>query len=193
MTPNIHTGHLVNNEQKTEAKVALQKRLGWPAEPKRALVCIPMGLSETTGGTLFEEVVEGLLTLPVQLLVLGKGSEHYGRLCTKLSKEKPHQVAIIPSKDEQIEEMLKASDIALLLSAPTADMTTNFARFGIVPISPKTEGVLNYNPNQESGTGFVYDGTTCWHCFGAAVRAMETYRFPFDWKTIQRNGLELID
>lgn len=185
--------HLVSNEQKAAAKAALQERLGWPVELKRAMICIPTGLTESTGGNLFEEVLPGLLTLPVQLCVLGKGSEHYGRLCTKLSKERPHQVAIIPSKSEQVEEMLRASDMALLLNPSEKDFFNLLSRYGIVPVSVSCDGVTNYNPNQESGTGFVYEGETHWHCFGALIRAMETYRFPFDWKTIQRNGLEMID
>src|SRR5207244_419988 len=84
MTPNTTHMRLTSTEEKAVAKETLQKELGWPVEPKRACVCIPAGLSDTAGGTLFEETVAGLLTLPIQLLILGKGSEHFGRLCTKL-------------------------------------------------------------------------------------------------------------
>ncbi len=47
-----------------------------------------------------------------------------------------------------------------------------------------------YNAQQETGNAFLYDPPSMWNCFAAMVRALETYRFPFDWKTIQKHGLE---
>lgn len=141
---------------------------------------------------MFEELLPGLLTLPVQILILGKGSEHFGRLCTKYAKEKPHQVAIIPSDNASMQQMLRASDIALFCTEQNKDMIDTILHYGIVPITPAGSAASNYNPNQESGNAFTYEGDTAWHCFAGAVRALETYRFPFDWKTIQRNGLETL-
>lgn len=181
---------LISAEEKRDAKAALQEKLHWPVEPKKACLCIPTSLTDTTGGAMFEELIEGLLTLPVQILILGKGSEHFGRLCTKLSKERPHQVAIIPSDNTSVAEMLKAADIALFCSEQSKETMDAVIQYGLVPVAPAGADMQNYNPNQESGIGFAYEGDTAWHCFAAAVRALETYRFPFDWKTIQRNGLE---
>lgn len=64
---------------------------------------------------------------------------------------------------------------------------------GIVPIaSDFIPGVVNYNPNSETGNSFVFekkDNTiNPWQIFAATIRAIETYRFPFDWKWIIRNG-----
>lgn len=188
-TPKVQ---LTSQEEKSAAKAQLQEHLGWPVEPKRACVCIPTGLTEAEGGALFEQIMEGLLTLPVQVLILGKGSEHYGKLCTKFAKEKPHQVAIIPSDSASMQQMLRAADIALFCSPQAEEMYRNIFLCGIVPVAPAGKGIQNYNPNQESGCAFTYESSTAWHCFAAVVRAMETYKFPFDWKTIQRNGLETL-
>ena len=62
--------------------------------------------------------------------------------------------------------------------------------YGAVPIAPRTPSLQNYNPVQESGNAFLYDELTKWHCFGAIVRALETFNFPFDWRTIQRHCME---
>lgn len=192
MSSSAPKAHLTSHEEKAVSKAALQARLGWPAEPRRACVCLPTGLTESDGGPLFEQVMEGVLTLPVQVLILGKGSEHYGKLCTRLAKEKPHQVAIIPSDASSLQDMLRAADVALFCSPQAADMYRSSFLYGIVPVAPAGADVQNYNPNQESGNAFTFDAQTPWHCFAAVVRAVETYKFPFDWKTIQRNGLETL-
>ena len=44
-----------------------------------------------------------------------------------------------------------------------------------------------HGDEQEDGNAFTYDQLTHWHCFAAAVRAIETYRFPYDFKTIQKH------
>ena len=183
---------LTSPEQKAEAKSALQSEQRWPKEPRRAFVCIVSGMTEATGGELLESLLPGLATLQAQILILGKGSEHFGKLCTTLAKERAHQVAIIPNSDAAVEEMLKASDIALFCGEPTKAMAESCLKHGIVPVCMQAAGLTNYNPNQESGNAFLYEGETPWHCFAALVRAIETYRFPFDWKTIQRNGMEML-
>lgn len=178
-------------EYKVENKLALQEQLGWPAEPKRALMCIPAGVSEQLGGKLLEELLPGLMELPVQVLILGKGSASYGTMLTSLAAQHPDRIAIIPNDDKAIRKMYAASDMALFLCNPATMIELSHAlAYGAVPLAPSSGKLADYNPNQESGEAFTYDKMTVWHAFGAVVRALETYRFPFDWRTIQKHGME---
>ncbi|MBI3332190.1 hypothetical protein HYZ99_04530 [Candidatus Peregrinibacteria bacterium] len=180
-------------EQKVANKTALQKELGWPAEPKRPLLCLPAGMTDELGGDLLEEILPGLLTLPVELLILGKGPASYGALFTKLAKENRHRVAIIPAEEDAIRKMYAAADMALFFTDPKAmKELVHCLRYGVVPVAPASSVLENYDPIQESGTAFTYEKPTTWHCFTAIVRAMETHRFPFDWRTIQRYGMESV-
>lgn len=147
-------------------------------------------MTDAEGGELLETLLPGLMTLPIQLLILGKGSEHFGKICTQLAKERSHQVAIIPNKPESIDAMLTASDIAFFCTKPKNELVISCLEHGIVPVSVEAKELSNYNPNQESGNAFLAEDETVWHTFAALVRALETYKFPFDWKTIQRNALE---
>ena len=178
-------------EGKLQSKLALQQSLGWPAEPKRPMLCLPAGMSEKLGGKLLEELLPGLLTLPVEILVVGKGSSAYGTLFTKLAKEHRHRIHIVADKDDPIRRMFEASDMALFLSDPTEmqELQTCFTT-GIVPISLPSSALSDYDPVQESGNAFLFQSPNAWQCFAALVRAMETYKLPFDWRTIQRNGME---
>jgi starch synthase len=176
---------------KIQNKTALQEELGWPAEPKRAMICVPAGISEDLGGALFVEMVQGLLSLPVELIIFGKGSAAYGTLCTELAAAHSHRIAIVKSTEENQRKMFAAADMALFLSDAThlPELATAL-QYGSVPIAPQSPALADYNPNQESGNAFLYEESTSWLCFAAVVRALETYRFPFDWRTIQRHGMQ---
>jgi starch synthase len=179
-----------NLEVKIQNKTALQEELGWPAEPKRAMLCVPAGISEALGGELFTETIQGLLSLPIELVIFGKGSSSYGALCTELAAANPHRVAIVKSTEENQRKMLAAADMALFFTDANGLPELQAAlQYGAVPVAPETPALTNYNPNQESGNAFLYEEKTSWLCFAAVVRALETYRFPFDWRTIQKHGM----
>jgi glycogen synthase len=64
--------------------------------------------------------------------------------------------------------------------------------YGAIPIAPQNKMLTNYNPVQENGTAFLFNKETKWNCYAAIVRALETYIFPFDWKTIQKQCLKSV-
>ncbi len=178
-------------EKKKDAKLTLQEELGWIPEDRMPLICIPTGVSDTLGGALLKEVLPGLLELSLQIVILGKGGASYGEYMTKLSKEHRNRIAILSNDGKNMETMLTAADMALFLCDPTALPEFSQAlKHGAIPVCPHTDTVENYDPNAESGEAFMYEKTNAWHCFAAMVRALETFRFPFDWKTIQRHGMQ---
>ncbi|MFH1444605.1 MAG: hypothetical protein ABIG34_04445 [Candidatus Peregrinibacteria bacterium] len=180
-------------EHKVENKTALQKELGWPMEPKAAVVCLPAGMSDELGGALLKEFLPGLLGMPLELLVLGKGSAEYGELFTELAQERGHRIAIIPNEEDNLRKMLAASDIALFPADPSnMPELTSCLQYGVVPIAPACKALNDYNPVQETGNAFLAADTSSWLLFASLVRALETFRFPFDWRTIQRHGMESV-
>ena len=180
-------------EHKVENKTALQQELGWPMEPKAPIVCLPAGMSDALGGHLLKEFLPGLLSMPVELLVLGKGSADYGQLFTELAEERGHRIAIIPHDDDHVRKMLAAADIALFLTDPTGlPELESCLQYGVVPIAPECRTLHDYNPVQETGNSFLAAEATPWLTFAALVRALETFKFPFDWRTIQRHGMEAV-
>ncbi len=178
-------------EYKVQNKVALQEELGWPMEPKRAMICLPMGMTDQLGGELLKELVPGLMGMDLQLIILGKGSASFGTYFTELAKKYGHRVAILPNNEKGMEKMMAAADMSLFLKDPsnTPELTLSL-QYGTVPVAVETSALANYNPNQESGDSFTFNKEDVWHAFAAVVRAMETFRFPYDWKTIQKNAME---
>ena len=180
-------------EKKGMNKVSLQEELGWPAEAKRPVICLPAGMSEKLGGKLLEQVLPGLMSLDVQILVIGKGSAEYGSLFTELSQKHAHRIAILPNDEVSMRKMYAASDAVLFCSDPSdLPELAEALSYGVVPIAPNTKALENYNAIQEAGNAFLYKEETVWDCFGALVRVIETHKFPFDWRTIQKKSMEIV-
>ncbi len=181
-------------EHKMENKTALQEELGWIAEPKQPVVCFPTGITDALGGELMEKTLEGLLELPVGIVIRGRGSKKYGELFTKLSKQYGHRIAIVADDEAHLRTMLAGSDIAMFFSGKSeAEEIENALRYGAIPVALPHEALDNYNPVQESGNAFIYETANPWLCFGSLVRALETFKFPYDWRTIQRHAMESMD
>ncbi len=178
-------------EQKIQNKTALQKEIGWPIEPKRPMLCLPAGMTEKLGGQLLTEVLPGMLTQQMELLVLGKGSATYGSIFTRLAQEQRYRVHIIAEEEEAMHRMYAAADMALFITDPArTEELEHCLAFGVVPISAASSLLNDYNPVQETGNAFLFDAPSKWTVFAAIVRAVETFKFPFDWRTIQRHCME---
>lgn len=177
-------------ERKMQNKLFFQKEWGWPSEPKYPFLCLPTEISEEQGGTLLRTVLPGILELPIGLIIRGKGSAHFGTLFSQLAKEHPHRIAIIENTAHAVSQMYAAADMALFCSAAEETEELRLClRYGVIPIAPTLDTLENYNPNQERGCAFLYESCSPWKCFGAIVRAMETHRFPFDWRNIQKEAM----
>ncbi|MFH1218216.1 MAG: hypothetical protein V1679_00015 [Candidatus Peregrinibacteria bacterium] len=95
-------------------------------------------------------------------------------------------VIILPYSRVNRRDLLEAADMALCFDFNDVE---EMLIHGIIPISGARSEVVDYNPNRETGCGFVYKGRSAWSIFAALVRARETFRFPYDWSHLVRTGL----
>ncbi|MCD6109997.1 hypothetical protein J7J83_04535 [bacterium] len=90
-------------------------------------------------------------------------------------------------KGDISEKLLEKSNIIVLFDEDKAILNQAWEE-GVVPVvSDFNDVIVDYNPNTETGNGFVYDSLNYWEIFTAIVRACETYKFPYDWKFIVRS------
>ncbi len=178
-------------EHKVENKIVLQEEVGWMAEPKQPIISIISGMTDALGGPLFEQLLPGLMELPVSTLVRGRGSNKYGEMLMKMSKSSGYKLKVISDNETSMRKMLAGSDMALFL-APVQDSSDieHCLRYGVIPVSLPHTLLESYNPVQETGNAFTYEKATVWQCFASLVRAIETFKFPYDWRTIQRHAME---
>ena len=172
-------------------KLEFQEELGWVKEKRIPIICLPGGMTDELGGAIFEKVVEGIMALDCELLVRGIGSEKYGKLFTKLENEHGHRMKILKDTKEMRHKMYAAADISLFFVADEQELL-NCLAFGAVPVSPKHDDLSDYDPIQEAGNSFISNPNNSWTWYAALVRAIETYKLPYDWKTIQKHCMETI-
>jgi glycogen synthase len=137
----------------------------------------------------------GILELGVGLVVRGRGSDSFGALFTSLEKKYDHAVKILADEETSMRKMLAGADIALFCAkGKECEAELGAAlRYGVIPVAPAQTMLANYNPVQESGNSFTFEEATPWQCFAALVRALETFKFPYDWRTIQRSAMESME
>ena len=98
-------------------------------------------------------------------------------------------VSFLPYGRANRKILLEASDMALSFKfSDVEEMLLN----GTIPISPMRDEIKDYNPNHETGNGFIYQKSDRWCIFAALVRAIETFKFPYDWNNIVREGLRSV-
>lgn len=178
-------------DRKVQNKIALQQAWGWPKEPRRPMICLPEGMTDALGGDLLKELMDGMLSLDLSIVVLGKGSSDFGTYFTKLAKAEPHRVRIMKNEEAALHQLFAASDMTLLLTPAQEESLASALAYGAVPISIEHPMLDDYNPVQESGNAFTFTEATVWKVYASLVRACETYKFPFDYRTIQRHGMEM--
>lgn len=125
-----------------------------------------------------KKILEGTEHINVQVVVVAD---------TNLDVSYSPHTIFIPYSRKDRKQLLEASDMALCFHFnDVEEMLFN----GTIPISFSRAEVRDYNPNQETGNGFVYKNEDHWCIFAALIRALETFKFPYDWKNIVRQGLE---
>ena len=160
---------------------------------KDFLVAIIAELSDKNGGQVLQETLEGILKIGTFVAIRAIGSAKYQKTLQKFHKQYGKQIAIIADDELEVRKLLAAADASYFFNdgVDNEKLTVEALRYAALPIAPVSMKhiIENYDPNQESGNSFTYDTGNYWSAFAAVVRAMENFRFPYDWKNIQKTAL----
>ncbi len=191
----IYTKYSKNTiEKKAKNKADFCEEFELVCDQRQMLIGIVSELTDKNGAHLVAEILPGIAALNICLVVRGVGSEKYQKLLADFAKDNPGKIAVVPDTNDDMRKVFAASDVSFFFSAGEENEkfalgALSYASLPIVP-SGMQHIVEDYNPNQESGTGFVYRNEDVWSAFAAIVRAQENFRFPYDWKTIQRSAID---
>jgi len=163
-------------KQKRGAKAEILKTLGLAGKKPLLGIFLDQELSDELEQQLVS-ILEGVRALDVDVVILADSN------IDSLSK-----IAIIlPYDRKNRSKLLCASDMALVFDfSDVGEMLIH----GAIPVTFERPEVADYNPNRETGNSFVYKNNDLWSMFAALVRARETFKFPYDWKHIVKQGLE---
>lgn len=176
-----------NVKDKKLNKAALSAELGWK-HPTWMTVFVPLSLTDVEGRARFSAFVDAFRDEPANVLVMGEGLKN-----VKLSSN----VKLVSDDEALFHRALAGADMLIVPGTPQpAFLAQTLAwRYGAIPVLARECSMNgeadNYDPVLESGNAFLYADGNIWSLHAALVRALETYRLPYDWRGIQRNGMEL--
>lgn len=179
-------------ENKVKNKENFLKEVGLPFEKTVPLICVTYSLTDKNNLAMLQDVMNGIMEQPVQIVITGIGTEKYQKFFTELAEANPTKVTITDNSEDEKRKIYAASDIILIPShsEECTQEAENAMNYGVIPITPPQDFVEDYNPNQEKGNAFVYIKDSPWNLFANLIRAMESFRFPYDWKNTAASAMQ---
>ena len=183
---------------KAKCKTALRKQCKLPLVRKDIpIIGIISRLADQKGFDLIEQVAAKLLTMDIQIVVLGTGEKKYHDLFTELAKKHPKKLSLFLEFNDQLAHLIEAgSDMFLMPSRyePCGLNQMYSLKYGTIPIVRETGGladtIQNVNPGRKTGNGFTFRNYDAKEMLNAIKFACEAYRDKEVWSAIMQNGMK---
>ncbi len=180
---------------KTFCKRDLRDQTRLP-ETDRPVIGMVTRLVDQKGLDILTEALPDIMSLGVQLVVLGTGEKKYEQFLAEASDEYPGQMRTVLKYSELTAKRIYAgSDLFLMPSRyePCGLSQLIALRYGTVPVVRKTGGlsdtVQNYSPRTGRGTGFVFEDYTSRALTVCVQRAVGVFQDQKKWKALIQNGM----
>lgn len=184
-------------ENRSKNKQVLQERFGLAVNKNTFVVGIVSRLIKQKGFELLYQIMETLLQeLPMQLVVVGEGEADFMGFFHDLETRYPKKVATHLKYDSVLPHLVyTGADIILIPSKfePCGLTQMEAMRMGAIPIARKTGGlsdaIEDYNPDKQTGTGFLFERFDSSSLMIALIRCFENYRDKKNWQALQQRAM----
>ncbi|MFZ3373088.1 MAG: glycosyltransferase, partial [Desulfitobacteriaceae bacterium] len=185
-------------QTKAENKDHLQRNLGLPARSNTPLLGMVSRLVEQKGLDLLAHVLEEMLTLDVQLVILGSGEQRYEEMLRYFAGKYPEKMAVsMEYSDELAHKIYAGADLLLMPSQyePCGISQMIAMRYGTIPIVRETGGlkdtVLSYNEASGKGNGFSFVNYNAHEFLFTVQRVVKLFvQNKAVWSKIQANAFQ---
>jgi starch synthase len=174
---------------KEKCKRDLQRRFNFPIRRKTPLVGMVSRLADQKGLDLIAEAMDAMMTLELQLIMLGTGQKKYHDLFQQIALRYPQKVGLCLSFDNELAHRIEAGCDMFLMPSKFEPCGLNqlySLRYGTIPIVRRTGGladtVIPYD--RESGTGFAFTKYAVEDMMGAIHQALKIYSNPPEWHAL---------
>lgn len=197
---NIAKNYSINSYSRAREmnKKDLQHVFGLPEKSNAFIIGSVGRVAPQKGWDLVLEVLPNLLREKpdIQMIIVGKGDDHYCQQLIKLKKQFSKQIGLRLVADFSIPRKLFAGADATLMASsfePGGIVAFEAMRYGSVPIIRRTGGlndaVADFNPITGKGTGFSFDSRTPWALYGAIIEAATLFTQKDVWNKVVGNCL----
>jgi starch synthase len=181
---------------KAVCKKALLHSLGLP-EAGGPLIGMVTRLVDQKGLDILTEALPEIMSLDVQLVILGTGDELYHRVLTDAASRYPGRMRVLLQYNDGLARNIYAgSDLFLMPSRyePCGLGQMHALRYGAVPLVRRTGGladtVTDFNAKTGRGTGFLFDEYTAPALVDCLRRAVGVYGSAKQWKLLAQTGMK---
>ncbi len=171
-------------------KKALKDELGLAAGTK-PLFGIISRLADQKGLDLIASAIDEMMSLNLQVVVLGAGEEKYHKLLADVARKRPKNISVNLTFDARLAARIyAASDVFMMPSRyePCGLGQLISLRYGTIPLARKTGGladtVKNYSPKTGRGNGFVFTDYSPKAFLKAVKAALSAYDDKTGWKNL---------
>jgi starch synthase len=187
--PNIAANFSADSlDGKAKCKTDLQKRSDLP-KSKNPVIGIISRLADQKGFDLIEQAAEQLMSMPLQLILLGTGDPRYEQLFRDLEAKYPKKLKAHIGFDAILAQAIYAgSDMFLMPSRfePCGLGQLMSLRYGTIPIVRSTGGladtIQDYQPRTGKGNGFAFAEYSADAMMDAVRRAAAVYDDAEKWR-----------
>jgi starch synthase len=185
-----------NLEGKELCTAALVQEMGFPVEPRHAVVGMISRLVEQKGFDLVRAAADRLFALPLRWVVLGSGDKEIEEFLESAARRRPDRLAYRRGLDEPLAHQIEAgADFFLMPSRyePCGLNQMMSMRYGTVPVVRATGGladtVIPLSPGAAEGTGIVFSDYAPDALVRAVEKALALFAEPASLARARRNGM----
>ncbi len=182
--------------KKKQNKTALQEYVGLPVNQEIPLLAVISRLVRQKV-ELLVQVMPELMSLDLQMVVLGTGDDLYEGAFSHYSNQFRHKLIDCPVFDDELARRIyAASDIFLMpsLFEPCGLGQLIAMRYGSIPVVRATGGlkdtVIPFDNENENSTGFVFNGYNAQTFLKTIKKALKIHQDQKTWKKLVRNAVK---
>ncbi|NLJ25644.1 MAG: glycogen synthase GlgA [Firmicutes bacterium] len=184
--------------KKGENKLRLQEQLNLPADAEVPLIGIVSRLVSQKGFDLVARVLDEILSLNLQMVVLGTGDSYFEDMFRIKASEYPDKLSANILFDNGLAHRIYAgADLFLMpsLFEPCGLAQMIALRYGCLPIVRETGGlndsVKSYNSETGEGNGFSFTNYNAHDMLYTIRRALEIYQDKPLWTNICQSAMQM--
>ena len=176
-------------------KQGLQQMVNLPIADKPVIGMVTR-LTNQKGLDLITEVIEDILSMDIQMVVLGTGDWKYETALQEISRRYSTKLSVIINFSQDIASKIYAgSDMFLMPSKfePCGLSQLIAMRYGSIPIVRETGGLKDtvpaFNPAEKTGRGFTFKTYNAYDMLDAIRRAVSVYENKEEWNACVKNAM----
>lgn len=183
--------------KKGDNKVKLQEELNLKKDPHIPMIALVSELTRQKGMDLISYILDDLLSMDIQLVVLGEGEHQYEALLKDYEQKNKEKMNVSIEVDDTLARKIYASsDICLKpsLFEPCGTGQIMGMRYGSLPIVRETGGLKDtvkaYNEYSGEGNGFSFTHYNPHDLLYTIKRALSFYEDKENWTKIVESAME---